>query len=210
MKLYLSSYHLGKNAAQFADLVKGRKRVGIIGNALDFSDDLPRVEKSLQREESDLAGLGFTTERIDLRTYFGKPFEIEAKVDQLNGLWVIGGNTFILRRAMAESGLDLVLQKYVKEKQRPDFVYAGYSAGACVLPATLKGIDLADDPNFIPTGYKNQTSWDGLSILPYYIAPHYRSDHPESEMTEKTVEYYIKEKMLFVALKDGEDLVDKV
>lgn len=211
MKLYLSSFHLGNNAGNFAQQVVGNKKIGIIGNALDFSDDLPRVERSLQIEETDLQKLGLEPKRLDLREFFGKnPAELESIIDQFDGLWVIGGNTFILRRAMAESGLDSILKRYVAEKERPDFVYAGYSAGVCVLPPTLKGIDLADDPEFIPEGYKHQTIWDGLNILPYYVAPHYRSDHPESEMTEKTVEYYIQEKMPFIALRDGEDLMAQV
>lgn len=210
MKLYLSSYLLGNNAAQFAKLVTSGRKLGIIRNALDFSNDAPRVAQSLQTESSDLANLGLDSEVLDLRKYFGNALALEQKISQLSGLWVLGGNTFILRRAMAESGLDGILKNFVATKTRPDFVYAGYSAGVCVLPALLNGIDLADDPSTIPSGYKQQTLWDGLNILPYYIAPHYRSDHPESESVENTVQYYIQEKMLFKVLRDGEGLFEEV
>lgn len=210
MNLYLSSYHLGSQSKDYANLVRGEKKIGIITNALDFSTDFPRLEKSYQREVQDLSHLGLTPEILDLRKFFNNPTLLQEKINNLDGLWVVGGNTFILRRAMAESGLDQILQQMVMKKMRPNFVYAGYSAGACVLPATLKGIDLADDPHFIPTGYKDQTIWEGVNILPYYIAPHFKSDHPESEMTDKTVEFYIENKMLFKALKDGEDLIENV
>jgi len=95
---------------------------------------------------------------------------------------------------MAESGIDLIIKSYVLEKTRPDFLCDGYSVGVCILPNSLRGIDLADDPKFIPDGYMQQKIWEGLNILPYFVAPHYHSDPMKLEMTEKTVEYYIKQK----------------
>ena len=106
---------------------------------------------------------------------------------------------------MRQSGLDaLVLEKVQDER----FVYAGYSAGICVLTPTLKGTDLIDDPTVIPDGYPEQIIWDGLSLVPFCFAPHYRSDHPESELTEKSVEYFIDRKIPFVALRDGEFYIE--
>lgn len=208
MHLYLSSYHLGENAQKFAKLVEGNKRIGVVTNALDFSTDTARLAQSFQREIDDLRALGLSPEILDLRTFFGKEEMLTAKIEHLDGLWVIGGNTFILRRAMQESGLDAILQKYIQNKLRPHFVYAGYSAGVCVLSPTLKGLEFADEPHSIPSGYKNQTLWEGLGILPYYIAPHYQSDHPESVLIEKTIAYFKQEMMPFITLRDGEDRIE--
>ena len=121
-------------------------------------------------------------------------------MDQLDGLWVVGGNTFILRRAMQQSGLDSILLK----RQGAQFVYAGYSAGICVMTPTLKGIHLVDDPTIIPEGYSEEIVWDGLNLVPFCIAPHYRSDHPESKLIEKSVAFFIENKIPFIALRDGE------
>lgn len=86
-------------------------------------------------------------------------------------------------------------------------VYGGYSAGVCVLGPTLKGIHLVDDQNQKPYGEQYDVNWDGLGILDYVIAPHYQSGHFESELIEKTVQYLIENKILFIALKDGEVMV---
>jgi dipeptidase E len=49
--------------------------------------------------------------------------------------------------------------------------------------------------------------WQGLNILDYVIAPHYKSDHRESEDMDKAVEYMIDNKILFEALRDGEVII---
>ncbi len=79
--------------------------------------------------------------------------------------------------------------------------------GACVVTPTLEGIHLADDPSAMPLGYSPEVIWKGLSFVPYCIAPHYRSDHSESALIEKSVEYFIGNKIPFVALHDGESLI---
>ena len=207
MQLYLSSYQLGTNPDELASLVLGDKRIGVIRNALDFSMDEPRLIKGREDEFSQLSDIGLVPQEIDLRQYFFENGALESVINELNALWVVGGNTFILRKAMKQSGLDNILIDRVGEG---DFVYAGYSAGACVVTPTLAGIHLADEPESNPQGYNREIIWDGLNLVPFCIAPHYRSDHPESEMIEKTVEYFIENKIPFVALHDGEVLVQEV
>ena len=207
MKLYLSSYFLGDHPEKLADLVGSNKKTAVIQNAVDYSPDLERRKARLERNCEQLVALGLEPEELDLRNYFGKPAELEEKIKTYGLLWVTGGNCFVLRRAMQESGLDEIL---IKHKGKDNFAYGGYSAGVCVLTPTLKGIDLADDPEIIPEGYKEQTIWDGLGLLNYSFAPHYRSNHYESEMIERCVEYFIENKMLFKALHDGEVLIEEV
>jgi dipeptidase E len=71
----------------------------------------------------------------------------------------------------------------------------------------LKGIHIADEPQAMPKGYSSQIIWIGLGFIPYCIAPHYRSNHSESPLIEKSVEYFIEQKIPFIALHDGEALV---
>lgn len=58
-----------------------------------------------------------------------------------------------------------------------------------------------------PAGYAAETIWEGLNLIPFYVAPHYRSGHVESAAIEQTVEYYIEQKLPFVALRVREALV---
>jgi dipeptidase E len=46
-----------------------------------------------------------------------------------------------------------------------------------------------------------------LGLIPYCVAPHYKSDHPESAAVDKTVEYYINNHIPFIALHDGQAIV---
>jgi len=66
---------------------------------------------------------------------------------------------------------------------------------------------LVDDPNIIPQGYNSKIDWDGLDIVNFSFAPHYKSSHPESGNVDKEVEYFIKNKMPFKTLRDGEVVI---
>ena len=205
MRLYLSSYRLEYNEDDLGCLVSGQKRIGVIRNALDFSNEHERLREGREREFLELRKLGLFPEEIDLREYFDAPEDLGGAVGKFHALWVVGGNTFVLRRAFQQSGLDAILLEKIRDEQ---FVYAGYSAGICVVSPTLRGIDLVDDPEVIPEGYSNQIIWDGLGLVPFSFAPHYRSDHPESELVEKSVEFFIENKIPFIALHDGDVYVE--
>lgn len=203
MKLYLSSYRLGKNPEKLVELFSKNKTVAVITNAMDFVDDSQRKEK-VRQSTMEIEKLGLSPKEIDLRNYFDKQKELGKKLNNYGAVYVRGGNTFVLRRAMAQSSFD----KWIKDKSKdPNFVYAGYSAGICVLSPTLHGLELVDDPNILPKGYNSEIIWEGLSIVHFSIAPHYKSNHPESENVNKEVEYFIKNKMPFKTLRDGEIIV---
>lgn len=121
-------------------------------------------------------------------------------------LWVTGGNTFLLRRAMALSGLDHFLST---KKEDPDFLYAGYSAGACVLCPSLEGIHLGDDPAATAEGYHGDVIWTGLGLIGYYFVPHFRCGHPESEAMEAVAAYYQTENLPYRTVADGEAIIDR-
>ena len=64
-------------------------------------------------------------------------------------MWINGGNAFILRRAMKQSGLDELV---VGALRRDRIVYAGFSAAAVIAYSSLKGLDLTDNPEEVPEG----------------------------------------------------------
>lgn len=204
MKLYLSSYHFGNNPQQLTKLVEGEKKVAIIPNALDIYPDNERRQQSLNRQMDGLINLGLNPEVIDLREYFGNKKELQKKLKSLNGLWVLGGNTFVLRKAYKESGLDKWL---LSQRENPNFTYAGYSAGVCVLTRDLRNIELMDNPNISPEGYKSEVIYNGLGLIDFAIVPHFKSNHPETEAANNQVEYLIKNNVEYKTLSDGEVLI---
>lgn len=203
MKLYLSSYRVGDKPKELVASFGKNKKVAVIANAMDFATESVRVDK-MEGSISSLSALGLLPEEIDLRDYFYKPRELAKKLNEFGGVWVRGGNAFILRRAMQYCGMDLYVQSRVRDIS---FVYGGYSAGICLLGPDLHGLEIVDDPCKIPDKYQREIVWEGLGILDYLIVPHYKSDHPESAMVDKTVEYLIKNKIPYKTLRDGEAII---
>lgn len=203
MKLYLSSFGLGNRPDELRALLRGGKRVAVVLNAKDASTPEGRRE-SLEREIEALVGLGLIPVELDLRDYFGRPEELREVLKGFDLVWVRGGNTFVLRRALRQSGADAILREMLREDA---IVYGGFSAAVAVLTPSLEGIELVDDPNAVPEGYEPTVVWEGLGVLPYAVAPHYRSDHPESESVERLVQYFVDREVSFKTLSDGEVIV---
>jgi len=205
MKMYLSSYRLGNNPEKLVGLMGANKKIAVIPNALDFSSDIDRRNAGVQREIDDLNNLGLQAEEVDLRKYFKKPDELEQKLSEFGAIWVRGGNTFVLRRAFEESGMDKWL---LMQKDNKELVYAGYSAGVCILSPSLKGLELVDDPIIVGEGYPKETNWEGLGLIDFAFAPHFESPgHPETEAVSKEVEYHEKTGIKYKALHDGEAII---
>ena len=205
MRLYLSSYGAGNKPEELASLVGPNKRALIIMNAADLKTTAERAER-LEREITALGGLGFKSADLDLRNYFdGKNKEVLVKaLSETDLVWVRGGNVFVLMRALRQSGFDKLLPKFIK---KDSFVYGGYSAGAMAVTPSLHGAELVDNPNDVPTGYQKEIIWDGIGLVDFCLAPHYQSDHFESDAIEDTIDYYKKYNIVYKTLKDGQVII---
>lgn len=163
-----------------------------------------RRAERLQEEMDNLSGLGLQPEELDLRTFFGKTEELREYGKQFDYFWVRGGNVFLLRRAFRQSGFDTIISKLLKEDA---VAYGGFSAGICILAPSLRGIELVDPKDAVSEGYDSEVIWDGLGLLDYAIAPHYKSDHPESADIDKCVDYFKKNGIAYKTLRDGEAIL---
>ncbi len=202
MKLYLSSFDIGDYPEKLIELTSPGKKAVVILNALDHK--APARKEWLNSQTQTLGNLGFEVEELDLRKYFGKQDELEKLLQNKNLVWINGGNTFILRRAMKQSGFDTVITDLVK---RDKIVYAGFSAGCVVLHKDLHGLDITDDPNIVPEEYDTAIPWEGLGLINFSIAVHYQSNHSETELTDKEIEYYKTNNIPYKTLRDGEVIV---
>ncbi len=210
VRLYLSSFRLGDHPEELSRLVGGDKQTAVVFNAVDGADDETRTVH-LGHEFDLLRSIGLEPTELDLREYFGLHDGEQAIVSRLEGMglvWVRGGNTFVLRRAAAASGFDRAVSDLLG---RDALVYGGYSAGVCMLAPTLSGIELCDDPHETPNGYEGLArAVDGLGLLPFAVAPHFRSPgHPETAMVDDVVEWFLDHRIPFVALRDGDAIVQE-
>jgi dipeptidase E len=205
MRVYLSSERLGERAGALLAMVSG-PRVAIIANGFDNNSAMAR---ELYRAEiydpiAEFLSLGLEPETLDLRAHFGDAESLRARLAAYDLVWVMGGNSFVLRRAMRSSGFDRVIRELLEADR---IVYGGYAAGAIVAGPTPRGIELMDDPFELPEGYDEPLVWSGLGITPFAVVPHYRSRHPDAAAAEKVVSYMAARKARYRAIADGEVIV---
>lgn len=166
---------------------------------------MERRQKGNDKEIIILNELGFRVEEIDLRDYFDKKNELRSKTSNYGGVWIRGGNSFILLQAMKLSGFDEIIKEIYENNQ--DFLYSGYSAGASILAPSLEGLDKVDDPNIFPYNEIKKPIYEGLNILDYVIMPHYNSDHDESKLMDEEIEYCEKNDIKYKTLSDGDEII---
>ena len=197
MRLYLSSFRIGDHPERLLDLAGSGRRLALVANALDGAPSDTRRAAG-ERETAELGSLGFEVTEADLRDPDGVRTLQAADV-----IWVPGGNTFVLRRALADSGADAVLVDLIK---RDAVVYAGYSAGACVLVPDLDGLERVDDITAVADPIRL-----GLAILDRPFVPHVDSPgHPETHECDLVSAEFKRAGRRHWALRDGDVLlIDK-
>jgi dipeptidase E len=206
VRLYLSSFRMGD---QFDDLIAALSPgagVAIISNAVDFIPDADRL--AYARNVFDPVEVfrtrGFDANELDLRAWFNRPEELRSALKNVRLIWANGGNAFLLRRAMRQSGLDRIVQDRVSAGT---MIYSGWSAGAVVAGPSLRGLDLMDDPMAVVEGYVTEPIWEGLALVDFSIVPHFQSDHAEAEGAARVVAWLTDQGLPFRAMKDGEAIV---
>jgi dipeptidase E len=126
-----------------------KPKVLYIGYALENPDTF------IDQMKKDVAGEGIT---IVPAHAVADP---RAALQQADGVFVEGGNTFRLRDELAATGLLPEISRRAKD----GMPYAGISAGATIAGPTTRTSN--DTPPKPPVSY------DALGILPFQIMPHY-------------------------------------
>lgn len=204
MRMYLSSFRIGDHPERLVALLEPSARAAVVANACDAYPTEDR-RQGVEREIAALSALGIEARELDLRAYFGQRHRLATELTRYQLVWVRGGNTFLLRRALAESGADAILTDLLA---RDAVVYGGYSAGVCVLAPSLRGLETVDEPGAVPATYGVPAIWDGLGLLDYAVVPHYRSPgHPETDACGRLAEQYRAAGVPYRTLRDGQAIV---
>jgi dipeptidase E len=185
MRMFLSSYRFGAQYDRLAALVGEPGRVAVIPNACDA---WPAAwAGAVSSDMVPLRRLGYRPETLDLRDFIGHTSELERTMAEFPLVWVRGGNTFVLRAQLARSGADSVLRKLLDADA---LVYAGYSAGACVMTPDLHGLETMDDPAEVLSACGIEPRWDGLGLVDHRIVPHLDSaTDPDGESAVLAARY---------------------
>jgi dipeptidase E len=189
----LSSYRVGAYADRLLALSGGR-RTALVPNALDGLPAGVR-DAGLQRDIADLDQLGLKATELDLHDP-----DVAERLSDFDVVWVRGGNTFVLRRVLADTGTDHVLTELVR---RDALLYAGYSAGACVLAPDLIGLEAVDDITAVANPLTTGLGWLDRPFVPHVRSP----GHPETAACDAVADRYELAGQPHWALRDGDVLV---
>jgi dipeptidase E len=207
MKLYLSSMMIGNHPERLLAMSGGKgARMAVVTNALDYISFEDRLVHAQTKFDPMIyfGDAGFDPSIIDLRNYFGRSTDLERVLSRHQVVWALGGNAFLLRRAMQASGFDIVIHDLLEE----GLVYGGWSAGACVAGNSLRPIAIMDEPEKLAAGYPDiPPIWEGMGLVRYAVIPHYQSVHPESDAAALATEWAKANGFDHVALRDGEVIV---
>lgn len=206
MKLYLASARTGDSIPELLRMAGPGARVGVISNAVDFiaPGDREAYRRKVHDPVADFVAQGLDAYDLDLRTYFRRPRALLEELERTRLVWAVGGNAFLLRRAMRQSGFDALAPGLVWAER---LVYGGWSAGACVAGPSLRGLELMDDPAALAEGYDPEPVWEGLGLVDAALVPHWRSGHAESEAAEACAAWMAANGVPYRALRDGDVLI---
>lgn len=200
MRLYLSSEGVGSSPEALRAHEPGAA-AWVILNALDPYGAARAGELAHQR--ACLAALGYAADELDLRDFEDRSEDLATALAGVSLVWVAGGNTFALARAMTRSGFRSAL---LPQWERTDFRYGGYSAGAVVAGPDLAAIDRVDDVTVLDNA-SGREEVETLGLLPFRVIPHWRSPNPESAAIDRVVDVLTESGLAHRCLSDGEALV---
>ena len=206
MRLYLASHRTGDTFPELLRMAGPGARTAVISNAVDF---MPRESRdAYARTVFDpvrhFRDHGLDAFELDLRDFFGRAPALLAELEATRLVWAVGGNAFLLRRAMRQSGFDAIAPGLVWADR---LVYGGWSAGACVAAPSLRGLEHMDDPTVLADGYDPEPVWEGLGLIDAAVVPHWRSDHDEAEAAEQTAAWMAANGVPHRTLRDGDVLI---
>jgi dipeptidase E len=206
MRLYLASFRAADSLDELYAMADPVRRVAVVANAVDFipPDQRAAYARTVHDPLADFRDRGLTAFDLDLRRFFGRPEALAAELDDVGLVWATGGNAFLLRRAMRQSGFDALIGDLLL---RDRLAYGGWSAGAVVAGPSLIGLDAMDRPDVLAEGYEAPVVWEGLGLIPEIVVPHVRSQHTESAAAGNVVARLRALGEPFIALRDGEALV---
>lgn len=201
MRLFLASQDFGNFGDKLSEMVGSNRRALVVFNAHDYRDD-----RGVEKKQKLFLKIGLEFNELDLRDYFGKSDELRRYIDNFKpGVVIImGGNTFLLRRALAQSGFDRILIDDIKADK---YVYAGYSAGSMIVAPSLEGFNRLDNEKMIVPGYDPEVIWSGLGLTDTRVIPHVSSDKYREQIVKMRTELFDSKGWRYELLEDEDVFV---
>lgn len=135
-------------------------KIGYITTASNVVDDISYMERHTQRMKE----LGYDFEEIDIKGKNEQALKNLLKYKEI--IFVEGGNTFYLLKAVRESGFD----KVIKDLMAKGVIYMGSSAGTYIACPT---IEMATWKHQDQDNHYGMIDLTALNLVPFLITVHY-------------------------------------
>ncbi|MGU3293663.1 Type 1 glutamine amidotransferase-like domain-containing protein [Williamsia sp. M5A3_1d] len=192
MRLFLTCLGVDGHDDLLVSVTGRGAQIGVVLNAID---DRPSDRAlATEIETAELTRLGLRPVVLDLR----EPADV-ALLEVVDALWVRGGNTFLLRSAMAGHGADQVITARISDES---LGYAGYSAGAAVLAPDLTAVAAVDDPSVVDTPITA-----GLGVLDRPLIPHVGGTYADGVACTELSRRLTADGVAHHSVRDGDALV---
>lgn len=199
MKLVLYSLNFTNAISNALNELVGKNskeiKIALIENAADLDQEAPTGW--VEEIRTTMIEKGYQIKLVDLRRWLDTKVGLETEFEEIDAIWIGGGNGYYLRWILKETGTDTLIRELLKK----GVVYSGWSAGACIAGPTLKYAETMDDPSQVP-----ELIYDGLNLIDKVIIPH-TDNEMFAERAWAWSEQLNKEGFKTVPLKDSQALV---
>jgi dipeptidase E len=166
-------------------------RLVIITTASNPYEDKPWFFKEMDQ----VAQAGFQITEIDIA---GKTEQdLRDAFAEIDGVYVMGGNTYYLLHHTRESGFDI----FVKEILARGGFYIGSSAGSVLAGVTIDIARTIDDPDVV-----EMTDFTGMKLVEFCVVPHIGMEG-YAEMIEQIFEDWKNEPVNLLGLTDDQAVI---
>lgn len=189
-RLLLASYGIGAVASLVGETVGLRFAFVPTAAGPEFG-----LKEWVQADRRGLEVLGCEVSVLDLATV--GPAEVEEALTGLDGVFLTGGNSFLLLWHARRSGFAELVAPLV---ERGDLLYVGTSAGAMVAGPDLAPAANLDNRREVP----ELESSVALGLVPFTVLPH--DNQPEARAIHDAI-VAAHPSLPFVRLTDGKAVV---
>lgn len=193
IKLFLTSIYL-KGIDKLVNKPLNEIKMAYVPTAADPYKNKWFIEEDYQR----LKKMGIHYFIVDIKNKTEK--QLLKELQNIDALFISGGNIFYLLEKTRESSFDKVVQKLVNQ----GVIYVGASAGAVLACTTIEPFKYLDDPLKAP----NLKSYKGLELVDFVILPHY-GNKKYAEEYKKTIKEFTNKKYKLLKLTDNQALIVK-
>lgn len=155
-----------------------------------------KITSLVDPEKEKLKSMGFSIKVVDLKNRSKE--ELRKDLENIDVIFVAGGNTFYLLEKVIESGFF----ELVKELVEKGVVYIGSSAGSVLAGPDINITREFDDPNEAP----NLKTTEGLKLVDFIILPHY-GEGVYKEKTLKAYKQWINSNYRIIPLTDKQAVI---